>query len=84
MNEAIELHDSDLAAVKVAGDAVILCFHPAYIHRSAGKPGIDAGTGWTQDATITISGAPKVEATSDRYRAVLLHARALHLRRFAP
>ncbi len=57
MNEVIELHDSELAAVTVTGGTAVILFRPAYIHRSLGRPAIDAGTGWTQDATITITEA---------------------------
>ena len=28
---------------------------PAYLHRSMGRPGIDSGTGWTQDARLVFS-----------------------------
>jgi hypothetical protein len=57
MNEAIELHDSELAAMTLTDETVVLSFHPAYVHRSAGRPGFDPGSGWSQDATITILGA---------------------------
>jgi hypothetical protein len=57
MNEAIELHDSELVTVSSMGDSTVLSFCPAYIHRSEGRPGIDAGTGWTQAVTLTIRGA---------------------------
>lgn len=57
MNEAIELHDSELVAVSSSEDSIILSLSPAYIHRSSGRPGIDAGTGWTQAATLTIIGS---------------------------
>ena len=56
MNQEIELHDSELAAISSLGDQIILSFEPAYIHRSLGRPGIDPGTGWTQDVTLTIRG----------------------------
>jgi hypothetical protein len=57
MNEAIELHDSELIAVSSMGDSIELSFCPAYIHRSEGRPGIDVGTGWIQGVTLTIRGA---------------------------
>ncbi|MGB8356920.1 MAG: hypothetical protein WCD79_23690 [Chthoniobacteraceae bacterium] len=60
MNEVIELHDSDLAAVEFANETAILSLRPAYIHRSEGRPGIDAGSGWIQDATLTIFAAESV------------------------
>ena len=57
MNQAIELHDSDLVSIKSIGDSVVLAFAPAYIHCSSGRPGIDSGTGWTQAATLAIRSA---------------------------
>ena len=57
MNTAIELHDSDLSAITPDGTSLVLSFAPAYLHRSAGRPGYDAGSGWTQAATLTFSGA---------------------------
>ena len=57
MNQVIELHDSNLVSIQSTGDSVVLTFAPAYIHRSAGRPGIDPGTGWSQTATLTIKGA---------------------------
>ena len=57
MNTAIELHDSDLTAITYDGASTVLLFSPAYVHRSEGRPGTDAGTGWTQEATLTFSDA---------------------------
>ncbi len=31
-------------------------FAPAYLHKSDGRPGIDPGTGWTQDAVLILDG----------------------------
>ena len=54
-NQAIELHDSTLAAIQESdGDAVIE-LRPAYIHASDGKPGSDPGDGLLQDADIIVS-----------------------------
>lgn len=57
MNAGLELHDSTLASVTSANGAVVILLSPAYIHRSEGQPGIDAGSGWLQDATLTIPGS---------------------------
>jgi hypothetical protein len=57
VNEVIELHDSKLDAVTVTDGTAVLSLRPAYIHRSIARPAIDAGSGWTQDATITITEA---------------------------
>jgi hypothetical protein len=56
-NEAIEFHDSVLMRIDHAGDEIRLLFQPAYVHRSSGDPGVDAGTGWTVDVELTLFGA---------------------------
>lgn len=56
-NSAIELHDSVLAYVNQGGGRIEIGLGPAYIHKSVGVPGIDAGTGWVQNATIVLNGA---------------------------
>ena len=48
MNAAIEIHDSELAAVVATQNGVIVRLAPAYVHRSVGRPGFDAGSGWSQ------------------------------------
>lgn len=53
-NKCIELHDSTLLTVKTKFNEITLCFFPAYIHESEGKPGIDNGYGWIQDIEIII------------------------------
>lgn len=60
MNEAIELHDSKLTEISCRDGAVVVSLS-AYIHRSAGVPGRDAGTGWMQMATLTFPRASPVE-----------------------
>lgn len=57
MNSEIELHDSTLASITPDGHDLILCLAPAYVHRSAGRPGIDQGSGWLQDIDLVISEA---------------------------
>jgi hypothetical protein len=54
-NQAIELHDSDLVSISVRGGNVVISLSPAYLHRSIGIPGVDSGSGWLQDATLTLS-----------------------------
>jgi len=39
------------------GSQAVLCFSHVYIHQSEGKPGVDAGTGWSQAAIIRIDNA---------------------------
>ena len=48
MNAAIEIHDSELAAVVPTQDGVVVRLDPAYVHRSIARPGFDAGSGWSQ------------------------------------
>ena len=52
MNAAIEIHDSELAAVVATENGVIVRLAPAYVHRSGGRPGFDAGSGWTQSVEM--------------------------------
>jgi hypothetical protein len=56
-NAALEFHDSDLTALEVDDDRVTLRFAAAYIHRSEGVPGVDRGTGWTQEASVALARA---------------------------
>jgi hypothetical protein len=54
-HRAIEFHDSELAAVSRVGASVVLSFSAVYVHESTGLPGVDAGGGWYQPATLTIA-----------------------------
>jgi hypothetical protein len=56
-NRRIEIHDSKLDAVSIQGGDAVLHFPEVYIHESAGTPGVDAGSGWVQEAVLRISGA---------------------------
>lgn len=53
-HSVIELHDSTISAVRQQDGTAIIEFTPAYIHKSENRPGIDAGTGWVQDASLRI------------------------------
>ena len=57
LNHAIDFHDSTLVGVTISGDEVTLSFRPAYVHKSAGRPGWDPGSGWWQDAFVVMTGA---------------------------
>lgn len=57
MNREIELHDSRVACLRSEENQITLVFEPAYIHQSEGRPGIDAGTGWTQNCTLVFNDA---------------------------
>jgi hypothetical protein len=55
-NRVIEIHDSELNSIAIGDVDVVLKLSPAYIHQSEGRPAMDAGTGWVQDAVIRIRG----------------------------
>jgi hypothetical protein len=52
MNEEIEIHDSILDDVVAGSAECLLHFKRVYIHRSTGRPGLDAGTVWVQEAQL--------------------------------
>ena len=56
-NRAIEIHDSALDHIALENGVAVLHFPKAYIHSSEGRPAIEAGTGWTQEAVIRIENA---------------------------
>ena len=56
-SEFIEFHDSTLGAVRREGTAVVVELTPAYVHRSAGIPGIDEGSGWSANVHLRIERA---------------------------
>lgn len=56
-NQVIEIHDSALDQIAIEGDVAVLHFAEVYIHSSEGRPAIDAGTGWAQEAVIRIENA---------------------------
>lgn len=58
-NQCIELHDSKVRALREARGEVQLELD-AYVHMSEGRPGIDAGTGWTVPIRMTLSSATLV------------------------
>jgi hypothetical protein len=52
-HEELELHDTRVLGILRESGGVRLQLS-AYLHRSKGRPGIDAGTGWSQDALLTV------------------------------
>lgn len=56
-NRAIEIHDSALGKISLENGVALLHFPEVYIHSSSGRPGIDAGSGWAQEAVIRIGDA---------------------------
>jgi hypothetical protein len=74
---AFELHDSRLDRIDRIDGGAIIHFSHAYIHKSAGTPGKDRGTGWSQEAQLVLASAsgfdplPVLPATiSDGYLEV--------------
>ncbi|MBN9689581.1 MAG: hypothetical protein J0M24_05030 [Verrucomicrobia bacterium] len=57
MNTIIELHDSTVATIDGQLGEMIVHFRPAYLHKSQGRPGNDAGTGWVQEARLIFGDA---------------------------
>jgi hypothetical protein len=55
-NRAIEFHDSTFDGVRQQGNDLTLRFSAAYIHESNGEPGVDAGSGWVQEALLHVEG----------------------------
>jgi hypothetical protein len=56
-NRAIEIHDSAVDQITLEANVAVLRFAEVYIHSSQGRPAIDAGTGWTQEAVIRVANA---------------------------
>lgn len=56
-NQAIEIYDSALDQITLEAGVAVLHFPQVYIHSSEGRPAIDAGSGWTQEAVIRIGNA---------------------------
>ena len=65
---AIEIHDSALDQIMLQDRTVVLHFKEVYIHSSEGRPGSDAGTGWTQEAVLRIGNASVEGAFSKESR----------------
>ena len=64
MNRWIELDDSEVESLRVEGRDLILDFSAAYVHHSAGRPGRDPGTGWSQRISLrfkraSLDGVPR-------------------------
>src|SRR5438874_441067 len=64
MNCALEFHDSRVASITSNENEVSLRFNAAYLHKSKGIPGRDAGTGWVQEAMLNFFNA-EIEGSLD-------------------
>jgi hypothetical protein len=56
-NRAIEIHDSALDQIMLEAGEAVLHFPKVYMHSSDGRPAIDSGSGWIQEAVIRIGNA---------------------------
>jgi len=56
-NTALELHDSTVFAIQQQNGTVAVHFCSAYLHRPGGRPGIDPGSGWLQEARLVFENA---------------------------
>ncbi len=54
MSSALELYDSRISRIDEADGIVSVHFSHAYVHKSSGAPGKSAGTGWSQEAVLTL------------------------------
>jgi hypothetical protein len=57
MNAAIEFHDSEVSVIEPLEDSLHVRFSAAYVHRSEGVPGSDAGDGYLQAVDLELKGA---------------------------
>ena len=52
MNSALEFHDSEVSSVRMSDGSVTVVFKSAYVHRSSGRPGVDAGSGFVEPGEL--------------------------------
>ncbi|MDZ4252994.1 MAG: hypothetical protein U1A72_10540 [Sulfuritalea sp.] len=57
MSSGLELYDSRIDEVQIVGFDARVHFSHAYIRKSKGRPGRDAGSGWSQAALLVIGEA---------------------------
>jgi len=54
MNHALEFHDSHVESMVESGKTLRIIL-TAYVHRSDGRPGVDAGAGYTQPVELVFA-----------------------------
>jgi hypothetical protein len=62
LKSGLELHDSRISRVDVFDGVATIHFSHAYVHKSAGTPGKDPGTGWSQEAQLILSEVADLES----------------------
>lgn len=55
-NKVIELHDSEIGEIIFNQNEIKIFFNSIIIHESKGKPGVDAGTVYSQKAELLFKG----------------------------
>jgi hypothetical protein len=83
---SIELHDSVLKSIEMQG-AVLVLWMDAYVHRSIGVPGVDAGMGWIYVVALRFNSgrcAPALPEPLARICDGILHLGADHLENAIP
>ncbi len=56
MDQIVEFHDSRISGVEIQGDRLRIHFSHAYVYMS--------GSGWSQEATLTVRGGALIEEPS--------------------
>jgi hypothetical protein len=62
VHRAVELHDTKVLSCRQEGGSLLMRLD-AYVHQSTGEPGVDQGTGWSQQvdlivANVTVAALP--------------------------
>lgn len=57
MKRAVEFHDSRVGSIKSLGNLIEVELAPAYVHQTAGEPGRERVTGWSQPVRLTLQNA---------------------------
>lgn len=56
MHRAVELHDTKILSCRQEGKSLLMKLD-AYVHQSTGEPGVDQGTGWSQQVDLIVTNA---------------------------
>jgi hypothetical protein len=63
VHRAVELHDTKVLSFREEGKDLRMRLD-AYVHHSTGEPGVDQGTGWSQQVDLIVANAVVVAAPS--------------------
>ena len=56
VHRAVELHDTKILSCRQEGESLLMRLD-AYVHQSTGEPGVDQGTGWSQQVDLIVTNA---------------------------